>query len=306
MGDVTLRADPDGRAGKKPADKPSNKLPVRVTRARRKGVPRWLKRTALWGGIGTVVLAVGGGGVWLARQGTLPGVAAAASDGVLSATGIMGLKVREILVEGRSRVPPQTVMASLGVHRGAPILGVGVAAVRQRLEAIPWVESAIVERRLPDTIFVRLVERQPLALWQHNGKFSVIDAKGVVIQDEVGPFAQLPIVVGEDAPAHAEALLLLLATEPDLQKRVTAAVRVGARRWNLKLDNGIDVRLPEEDAASAWSKLAALERDNKLLSRDVTAVDMRLPDRLIVRVGNEVVPTPGTPQDRSTRRPAAR
>src|SRR5581483_533549 len=155
----------------------------------------------------------------------------------------------------------------------------------QRLESIPWVESSVVERRLPDTIFVRLVERQPLALWQHNGHFSVIAAKGEMIQDEVGEFANLPIVVGDDAPPHAEALLLLLATEPDLQKRVTAAVRVGGRRWNLKLDNGIDVRLPEEDAASAWSRLAALERENQLLSRDVVAIDLRLPDRLIVRVG---------------------
>lgn len=304
MGDVNLRADPDGRGGgSKP---PTKNLPVRATRARRKPAPRWLKRAALWGGIGTAVLAFAGGGVWMVRQGTLPGVADAVGDGALAATGLMGLKVREILVEGRTRVPPQTVMAALGVHRGTPILGVGVATVRQRLESIPWIESAVVERRLPDTIFVRLVERQPLALWQQNGKFSVIDAKGVVIQDEVGPFAGLPIVVGDDAPPNAEALLLLLATEPDLQKRVTAAVRVGGRRWNLKLDNGIDVRLPEEDAASAWSKLAALERENKLLSRDVTAVDLRLPDRLIVRVGNESTPAPTTTQDRSTKKAAPR
>jgi cell division protein FtsQ len=278
-----------------------------VTRTRRRALPRWIKRSALWGGIGVAVLTLGVGGVVLVRQGTVPNVAAALGNGALSATGVMGLKVREILVEGRSRVPPQTVMATLDVRRGTPILGVGVDAVRQRLESIPWVESALVERRLPDTIFVRLVERVTLALWQHNGKFSVIDAKGVVIQDEVGPFASLPIVVGDDAPPHAEALLLLLQTEPDLQKRVTAAVRVGGRRWNLKLDNGIDVRLPEEDAASAWSKLAALERENKLLSRDVTAVDLRLPDRLIVRVGQESEPKP-TPakEDRVTKRPAAR
>jgi cell division protein FtsQ len=300
-----LRADPDSRGG---TSKPPKNLPVRVTRTRRKAMPRWVKRAALWGGLGTVVLALAGGGVWMVRQGALPGMIAATGDGALSATGVIGLKVREILVEGRSRVPPQTLMATLGVHRGTPILGVGVAEVRQRLEAIPWVESAVVERRLPDTIFVRLVERVPLALWQHQGKFKVIDAKGVVIQDEVGPFASLPIVVGDDAPPHAEALLLLLATEPDLQKRVTAAVRVGGRRWNLKLDNGIDVRLPEEDAASAWSKLAALERDNKLLSRDVTAVDLRLPDRLIVRVGEASAPPEPKPAgtSSSTRRPAAR
>jgi cell division protein FtsQ len=301
MGSLMPRAAPNaarggrGRAG----------LPARVTRARRRWPPAWLKRTGKWGVIGALALALGGG-VLVVRQGALPGLLAAVGDGALAATGVVGLKVRQILVEGRSRVPAPTVMASLGVHRGAPIFGVGVTELRARLEQIPWIETAIVERRLPDTIFVRLVERQPLALWQHNGRFSVIDAKGVVVQDEVGEFANLPIVVGDDAPAHAEALLLLLATEPDLQKRVSAAVRVGGRRWNLKLDNGIDVRLPEEDAASAWSRLAALERDNKLLSRDVVAVDMRLPDRLIVRVGADVAPSSSPAQERATRKGASR
>ncbi len=299
MGNVTLRADSDpGRGGRRA------KLPVRVTRARRRRLPAWLGRRSRSAVIGVLVLALAGSGFLVVRQGALPQLAGALGDGVLSASGGLGLKVREILVEGRARVPAPTVMASLGVRRGMPILGIGVGALRARLEAIPWIESAIVERRLPDTIFVRLLERQPLALWQHNGRFSVIDAKGVVVQDEVGEFANLPIVVGEDAPAHAQDLLLLLATEPELQKRVTAAIRVGGRRWNLKLDNGIDVRLPEEDAASAWSRLAALERDNKLLSRDVVAVDLRLPDRLIVRVGADAAPSANPPS--ATRRPVAR
>ena len=299
MGNLTLRADPDpGRGGGRA------KLPVRMTRARRRKLPTWLGRRFRRVVIGVLALALAGGGVVLARQGALPRLAGSFGDAMLSASGTLGLKVRQILVEGRARVPAPTVMANLGVHRGMPILGVGVGELRARLEAIPWIESAIVERRLPDTIFVRLVERQPLALWQHNGRFSVIDAKGVVVQDEVGEFANLPIVVGEDAPAHAESLLLLLATEPDLQKRVTAAIRVGGRRWNLKLDNGIDVRLPEEDAASAWSRLAALERENKLLSRDVVAVDLRLPDRLIVRVGADAAPA--APPPPAARRPASR
>jgi cell division protein FtsQ len=307
MGSLTLRTEPDDDPGRRRR----TKLPARVARARRRAPPRWLKRGALWGGIGVIALALGGGGFALSR----PGVLATIGDGALAATGAMGLKVREVLVEGRSRVPAQAVMATVGIGRGTPILAVGVGEVRARLEAISWVESAVVERRLPDTIFVRLVERQPLALWQHNGHFSVIDAKGVSITDDVGPFANLPIVVGDDAPPHAESLLLLLASEPDLQKRVTAAVRVGGRRWNLKLDNGIDVRLPEEDAASAWSRLAALERENKLLSRDVVAVDLRLPDRLIVRVGADVAPPAPHPtagsgaaasQEHTSRRPTSR
>jgi cell division protein FtsQ len=302
MGRLMLRTEPGDDAGRRGRAK----LPARVPRARRRTLPRGLARAARWGGIGLLAIALGAGGFAVTRPGALPGLTGALGGGALSATGMLGLTVRQILVEGRSRVPAQTVMAAIGTARGAPILGVGVAEMRARLEAIAWIESAIVERRLPNTIFVRLVERQPLALWQHGGRFSVIDAKGVVIQDEVGEFANLPIVVGDDAPPHAEALLLLLASEPDLQKRVSAAIRVGGRRWNLKLDNGIDVRLPEEDAASAWSRLAALERENKLLSRDVVAVDLRLPDRLIVRVGTDSAPPPAPSHDPATRRTGPR
>jgi len=302
MGGV-MRNDPsDAPGGRRRA-----KLPARVPRTRRRGLSSGLKRGLRLGAAGVLVLGLAGGGYALTRPGLLAGLGRAGADGALSLTGALGLSVRQILVEGRARVPAQTVMTSIAISRGTPILGVDVAEARARLEQLSWIESAVVERRLPDTIFVRLVERQPLALWQHGGRFSVIDAKGVAITDDVGPFASLPIVVGDDAPPHAEALLLLLATEPDLQKRVTAAVRVGGRRWNLKLDNGIDVSLPEEDAASAWSRLAALDRQNKLLSRDVVAIDLRLPDRLIVRVGaDSAPPPPAAPQDRSTRRSGAR
>src|SRR5262249_10251565 len=100
-------------------------------------------------------------------------------------------------------------------------------------------------------------------------------------------FGRLPMVVGDDAPAHAESLLLLLATEPELMARVAAAVRIGQRRWTLHLDNGVDVALPEEDAASAWARLAALERSDRVLERDVAALDLRQPDRLIARLGTE-------------------
>jgi cell division protein FtsQ len=169
------------------------------------------------------------------------------------------------------------------------------AAAKQRLEALPWVRQASVERMLPGTIMVRLSERQPMALWQRHRQLSLIDRDGVEIAGvDLGRFTHLPVVVGDDAPQHTANLLALIATEPDLEKRVTAAVRVGGRRWNLKFDNGVDVQLPEVNAGAAWSRLAEVERDGKVLSRDIAAVDLRLPDRLVVRMvrDNNPVPAP--------------
>jgi cell division protein FtsQ len=106
-------------------------------------------------------------------------------------------------------------------------------------------------------------------------------------------YSNLIVLVGDDAPIHAAKLLDMLAREPDLAKRVRAAVRVGARRWNLRIDNAIDVRLPEDGADVAWSKLGELERKNRILSRDIEAVDLRLPDRLIVQTKSGRPPTAG-------------
>jgi len=152
------------------------------------------------------------------------------------------------------------------------------------VEAIGWVREAVVERRFPDTIFLRIEERDPLALWQKNGRLFVIDNDGVVIKGASPQnYALLPVIVGDDAPANAGLLLTVLASEPSLHQRVAAAVRVGGRRWNLRFDNGVDVELPEQNFAAAWRRLAEFERIHQLLARDITAIDLRLPDRLVVR-----------------------
>jgi cell division protein FtsQ len=141
-----------------------------------------------------------------------------------------------------------------------------------------------VRRVLPDTIVVEIVERRPLALWQHDKKFALIDEEGQVILrgDDVGQFRHLMVVVGEDAPSNATALVRMLATEPDLMQRVKAAVRVGGRRWNVHLAQGIDVKLPEQDAEGAWRRLADYQRRYGVLEKQIRMVDLRLSDRLTV------------------------
>jgi cell division protein FtsQ len=121
----------------------------------------------------------------------------------------------------------------------------------------------------------------------------LIDRDGAVIPvKDLDRFAKLPIVVGDDAAKYAAALVDMLAREPELAARVAAAIHVGGRRWNLRVDGAIDVLLPESDPAGAWAQLARLERSNGLLKRDVQIVDLRFPDRLILRVN-----APGPPKD---------
>lgn len=215
----------------------------------------------------------------------------AAEQGVVHLTAELGLTVGEVFVEGRERTSLEALREVLGVRRGQAIVSVDLDEVRARVEALPWVRAAAIERRLPDSLYVRIAERRPLALWQRDGKLALIDQEGVVIYKRAGQeFAALPVVVGADAPAHAARLLDMLASERTLKDQVRAAVRVGGRRWNLRLRSGIEVRLPEEGAEKAWQRLADEERRHGLLGRDVIAVDLRFPDRLVVRTTHPAGP----------------
>ena len=245
---------------------------------------RILRRTAV------VVLSLGSicSAVQLSRSPLGQSLLQRAADKVVQETGLLGLTVSDIRVEGRETTDRETLLAALGAGLGTPILAVSPTRAKDRLEALPWVRTAVIERRLPGTLYVRLVERKPLALWQHGGKIELIDRGGDVIPvARLDQFAKLPMVVGEGAERHAAELLEMLASEPELDTRVTAAIRVGDRRWNIRIDNAIDVLLPADGAANAWSQLARLERSSAILKRDLQTIDIRLPDRLVLRVGPE-------------------
>jgi cell division protein FtsQ len=254
----------------------------------RGGRARSFVRFGLW--IGALLLLSGGvyGGAQLSSSPLAQSALQSVVDTMVEATGLLGFTVSDVTVEGRETTDGETILAALAARPGTPILAVSPKRAKQQLESLPWVRTAVIERRLPGTLYVRLVERKPLALWQHGGKIALIDRVGAVIPvDRLDRFAKLPMVVGEGAASHAAELLDMLANEPDLAARVTAAIRVGDRRWNLRIDNAIDVLLPADEPARAWAQLAHLDRSSALLQRDVQTIDIRLPDRVVLRVSPE-------------------
>lgn len=200
------------------------------------------------------------------------------------ATAASGLRVSEIIVEGRANTPEPLLWAAIGVNKGDPILGFSLEETRTRIESIPWVEHATIERRLPGTLVVSLQERRPFAVWQNQGKFVLVDRTGqVVTNQDVAQFPHLPLIVGQGAPTSAAVLLDALRERPALSEKVVASVRVGDRRWNLHMTNGTDVMLPEGHEVVALDRLMALQQQHSVLDRPLAAIDMRLPDRLVFR-----------------------
>ena len=272
----------------------------RAAPRRQRPAPRWARPVLRGLGYLAVAVVAVGAPTWLVRTGQLDAALQVVWTQAMRATAGAGLVVRQVTAEGRIETERAALLNALGARIGEPILAIDPEAARKRIEKLPWVSAASVERRLPDTVRVRVLERRAMAWWQRDRKLVLIDQAGEPIP--VGTpqhYRDLIVLVGSDAPQHAASLLALLRREPDLAARVSAAVRVGGRRWNVRLDGSIDVRLPEDDAAGAWSRLADAERRHRILSRDIVAVDLRLPDRLIVETKSGR-PTEKGPRGRQT------
>ena len=246
-----------------------------------------------------VLCLVAGGGYGLSWSGKSGALYVEAKNAVERLAVASGFGVQSIVVEGQTHLTDAELATALGAGPGSMILAFDTDAAKARLEAVPWVKQAQIMRLLPSTLRVLVEERTPYALWQSKGETFVVDAEGVVLASGTRDiYPALPLVVGEGAGKHAAALMRQLSPFETVGGRLVAAVRVGDRRWTLKLASGIEVMLPEDGIEDALKTLAAFESGRDLLERGVAAVDLRLGDRIGVKLREQAEPvtaeeTPG-------------
>ena len=204
-----------------------------------------------------------------------------------SAANAAGFNIAAVAVAGERHLTREEILAAAGVTDRTSLLFFDVAEARARLLTNPWIAEATVQKFLPDRLAISIAERVAFALWQKAGRVGVIANDGTVLEPYVlRRYVDLPLVVGVGAETRASEFLAMLDRRAELRANVRASVLVAERRWNLRLKNGVDVRLPEFDVEQALDQLAALERDAKLSSRDITAIDLRLADRITVRLSD--------------------
>ena len=261
-------------------------------------------RRSFAGRAGTTALAAAflavvlGGAGWMWRSGLLEAYVAQARTAVIAASGRLGFRLREVLLVGREQVSREAVLAASALELGSPTLGIDADLMRARLQRNLWIKRARVTTRLPDTVLIEIEERRPFALWQRDGRLRLIDEEGEVITDrDLHRYAHLPLVVARFEPVRARPILEMLGREPDLKRRVRALIEVGGRRWNVRIDNGIDVRLPEAEPAAAWSELAQLDRRHALLARRISTIDLRIPSRIVVTPVRDAVADSGSSKE---------
>ena len=204
-----------------------------------------------------------------------------------NAANALGFRIAAVSVSGGSQVSREQALALAGVTGRSSLLFFNAETARAQLLANPWIADAAVLKLYPDRLLITITERRAFALWQRNGQVDVIADDGTVLEPFVEDrYRELPLVVGSGAERRAKDIIGLLDRYPGIRSGLRASVLVAERRWNLRLTSGIDVRLPESDLQAALDRLVKLDRDKKLLSRDITSIDLRLPDRVTVRLSD--------------------
>jgi cell division protein FtsQ len=265
--------------------------PVDEPKAARVRGSRWVARIAqLPRGVGvasSVMLLAAALGYGAVRGQHLPDIINWFKDARDIAANAVGFRIAAISLTGQKEVSREEVLTIAGVTGRASLLFLDADAARARLMANPWVADAAVLKLYPDRVQITITERLAFALWQKDGHLNVIAGDGTVLEPFVANrYLGLPLVVGPGAGRQAKNFLTVMDRYPEIRSVLQASVLVAERRWNLRLTNGIDVYLPETNVEAALDRLLALDHDKKLLSRDITLVDLRLPDRVSVRLSD--------------------
>jgi len=241
-----------------------------------------------FGAAATVLLLLGSAGFGIVKGGHLDQLTSTLSDTRNALANSAGFRITAVAINGRRQLTQDEVLAIGGVNGRSSLLFLDAAIVRDKLKTNPWIGEATVQKFYPGQLQIDIVERSAFALWQQDGRLSVIADDGAVLEPYLSrSFISLPLVVGKGAETHAKDFLALLARYPQVRAATKAAVFVGERRWNLRLKDGLDVRLPENDVGNALASLSRLDKEDRLFSRDIVAVDMRLPDRLTVQLSED-------------------
>jgi cell division protein FtsQ len=236
----------------------------------------------------TVLMLLGSAGFGIVQGGHLAEFASDLSDARNAIANSAGFRITSVVINGRKQLTQDEVLATGGVNGRSSLLFLDAAVVRDKLKANPWIGEATVLKLYPGQLQIDIVERSPFALWQQDGRLSVIADDGAVLEPYLSRrFISLPLVVGKGAETRAHDFLALLARYPQVSSLTKAAIFVGERRWNLRLKDGLDVRLPENDVGNALAALSKLDQEDRLFSRDIVAIDMRLPDRLTVQLSED-------------------
>jgi cell division protein FtsQ len=249
--------------------------PIRLDRPAPRGVGLALALALIVGVTAVGALAGGQYQAFVAREGGIGDYLARS----------VGFDIATVTISGQVEMGEAEILADAGIGPKNSLLFLDAAQAREKLENAALIKQASVRKLYPNQIVIDLIERTPFALWQKDGQVRTISADGAVIDSMRDQrFANLPFVVGEGANARLSEFTALLNASEELRPKIRAGVLIGERRWNLKMTNGVDVKLPETNPLAAMATLLRLQRQSRILDKDVLSLDLRVDGKAFARL----------------------
>jgi cell division protein FtsQ len=195
---------------------------------------------------------------------------------------LAGYGLTQVSLTGHRLTPDSDIFDAIDLASAPTMLSFASRATRKRIEALSWVEKASIERVFPDRLEVHITERTPFAVWRLGERHYLIDKTGRVLAAVPPNMAPaLPRLAGDGAATEAAGLFALLASYPDLMRRIEFAERMGERRWTLRLLGGGAIALPADGVAEALARATALAGAAR--EAGIDAIDLRVAGRTLVR-----------------------
>ncbi len=233
------------------------------------------------------VLGLFAGAFWMWKEGIYQEYQEAGVKAFYDYTADAGLMLETVYIDGTNYLEDGVIRSALP-EKEIPLMSLSLPILKRTVENIGWVEAVEIQRKLPNQLHLHVTERVPQAIWQYNGNLHLIDRNGAVISlSDIVRFSYLPVIVGEEANLYASSLLTFLMEEPELMHRISSIILVSGRRWNVRFKNGIEVKLPEEQPDVRWRYLAKMQRESRILDREIRYIDLRNADAIYVTVNDD-------------------
>ena len=221
----------------------------------------------------------------------------------------LGLTLETIKVAGNNAITTEHILSTIALPQGYPMVAINSNTIREKLQRVGWIKSASISKQLPNTLVVKIVERTPIAIWQNKGGYQLIGSEGHLMGTQgITQYLNLLLLVGDDAPSQMAQLQLILDEIPQIKKTIKTASWISGRRWTLTTESGIEILLPAKHPIASAKYLAKLQRRKNILERDIIRIDLRIQDRVIVKLRTTKpqstpkleTPNPKNQQDQST------
>lgn len=213
-----------------------------------------------------------------------------------------GMALETVKIGGNTVVPSPHILDALALPQGYPMLAINTKQHRRKLEQMGWIKSATVTKQLPNTLVVQITEHTPIAIWQNNKTYQLVSADGDLMgHSHLNKFLNLLLLVGKDAPARVHEVTAILNRMPLIRDSIKSATLQAERRWTLTTQSGIEILFPVHDAPENADFLNTMHQDKGLLNRDIIRIDLRIPDRMVIKLRTQPktqTPKPTKPQNK--------